>query len=154
VAIIGAFLALGLTMKTISIFSLFGMIMLVGLVAKNGILLVDRTNQMKLDKGLETNEALVEAGQVRLRPILMTTFAMVMGMLPIAMATSAGSETKSALGVVLIGGLLSSMFLTLVLVPVVYATFDGWKFKLTGLVSKLRKKKVIEIELKEEDESR
>ena len=84
----------------------------------------------------------------------MTTFAMVMGMLPIAMATSAGSETKSALGVVLIGGLLSSMFLTLVLVPVVYATFDGWKIKLTGLVSKLRKKKVIEIELKEEDESR
>jgi hydrophobic/amphiphilic exporter-1 (mainly G- bacteria), HAE1 family len=143
VAIIGALLALGLTMKTISIFSLFGMIMLVGLVAKNGILLVDRANQMKLDKGLDTQEALVEAGQVRLRPILMTTFAMVMGMVPIAFATSAGSETKSALGVVLIGGLLSSMFLTLVLVPVVYATFDGWKIKISEFVSKFKKEKVI-----------
>ena len=152
VAIIGAFLALGLTMKTISIFSLFGMIMLVGLVAKNGILLVDRTNQMKLEKGFDTTEALVEAGKVRLRPILMTTFAMVMGMMPIAFATSAGSETKSALGVVLIGGLLSSMFLTLVLVPVVYATFDGWKIKISGLVSKYRKKEVIEIELSENKE--
>jgi HAE1 family hydrophobic/amphiphilic exporter-1 len=139
-------------MKTISIFSLFGMIMLVGLVAKNGILLVDRTNQMKLEKGFDTTEALVEAGKVRLRPILMTTFAMVMGMMPIAFATSAGSETKSALGVVLIGGLLSSMFLTLVLVPVVYATFDGWKIKISGLVSKYRKKEVIEIELSENKE--
>ena len=130
------------------------MIMLVGLVAKNGILLVDRTNQMKKEKGLDTTEALVEAGKVRLRPILMTTFAMVMGMAPIAFATSAGSETKSALGVVLIGGLLSSMFLTLVLVPVVYATFDGWKIKISGFLSKFRKEKVIEIELSENEEKK
>lgn len=135
-AAVGAMLALALTMKTISVYSMMGIIMLVGLVAKNAILLVDRTNQMKSEKDYTTYEALLEAGQTRLRPILMTTFAMVMGMLPIAISTSAGSETKSGLGVVLIGGLLSSMFLTLILVPVVYQRFDKWK---TSLVKKLRK---------------
>lgn len=126
-AAVGAMLALALTMKTISVYSMMGIIMLVGLVAKNAILLVDRTNQMRIEKSYTTYEALLEAGQTRLRPILMTTFAMVMGMLPIAISTSAGSETKSGLGVVLIGGLLSSMFLTLILVPIVYQRFDKWK---------------------------
>jgi len=129
-AAVGAMLALALTMKTISVYSMMGIIMLVGLVAKNAILLVDRTNQMKIEKDYTTYEALLEAGKTRLRPILMTTFAMVMGMLPIAISTSAGSETKSGLGVVLIGGLLSSMFLTLILVPVVYQRFDKWKILL------------------------
>jgi len=138
VAVIGAFYGLALTMNSISIYSLLGMIMLVGLVAKNAILLVDRTNQMKLEKEMTTFDALVEAGQTRLRPILMTTFAMVMGMLPIALSTSAGSEAKSALAIVLIGGLLSSMFLTLVLVPVVYQRLDKWK---TSLGRKFFKKK-------------
>ena len=123
-AIIGAFLGLALTMKSISIYSMLGMIMLIGLVAKNAILLVDRTNQMKLERGLNTYEALLEAAQTRFRPILMTTFAMVFGMLPIALSTAASSESKSGLAVVLIGGLLSSLVLTLVLVPVVYQKFD------------------------------
>ncbi|TAL67483.1 MAG: efflux RND transporter permease subunit [Bacteroidetes bacterium] len=123
-AIIGAFLGLALTMKSISIFSMLGIIMLIGLVAKNAILLVDRTNQMKLERGLSTYDALIEAAQTRFRPILMTTFAMVFGMLPIALSTAASSESKSGLAVVLIGGLISSLLLTLVLVPVVYQKFD------------------------------
>lgn len=131
VAIIGAMLGLALTAKSISIYSMLGMIMLIGLVAKNAILLVDRTNQMKREKNLSTVEAIVEAGGTRLRPILMTTIAMVMGMLPIAISTSAGSEAKSGLGVVLIGGLISSLLLTLVLVPVAYRRIDKWKEKLT-----------------------
>lgn len=142
VAVIGAFYGLALTMNSISIYSLLGMIMLVGLVAKNAILLVDRTSQMKSERGLSTYDALVEAGQTRLRPILMTTFAMVMGMLPIALSTSAGSEAKSSLAIVLIGGLLSSMFLTLVLVPIAYQRLDKWK---TSLSKKFFKKKKIEI---------
>lgn len=132
VAIIGAFLGLALTAKTISIYSMLGMIMLIGLVAKNAILIVDRANQMKADKNMSTFDALIEAGQARLRPILMTTVAMVVGMLPIAVSTSAGSEAKSGLGVVLIGGLSSSLLLTLVVVPVVYQRFDKWKASLAG----------------------
>ena len=130
VAIIGALFGLALTSKSINIFSMLGLIMLIGLVAKNAILLVDRANQMKLDRNMSTFDALVEAGQTRLRPILMTTIAMVVGMLPIAASTSAGSEAKSGLGVVLIGGLISSLLLTLVLVPVVYQRFDKWKAKI------------------------
>jgi len=140
VAIIGAFLGLALTAKTISIYSLLGMIMLIGLVAKNAILIVDRTNQMKADKNLSTYDALLEAGQARLRPIIMTTVAMVVGMLPIAVSTSAGSEAKSGLGVVLIGGLSSSLLLTLVVVPVVYQRFDKWKASVIGRKERRRLK--------------
>lgn len=132
VAIVGALYGLALTAKSISIYSLLGIIMLVGLVAKNAILLVDRTNQMKSEDGLNTYDALLEAGQTRLRPILMTTMAMVIGMLPIALSTSAGSEAKSGLAVVLIGGLMSSMLLTLVVVPVVFAWVDRTKLKVVG----------------------
>ena len=139
VAIIGALLGLALTAKTISIYSILGMIMLIGLVAKNAILIVDRTNQMKADKNMLTVDALIEAGQARLRPILMTTVAMVAGMLPIAISTSAGSEAKSGLGMVLIGGLSSSLLLTLVLVPVVYQRFDRWK---AGIAERKEKKRL------------
>ena len=110
--------------------------MLIGLVAKNAILLVDRTNQMKLEKGMSTYDALLEAGKTRLRPILMTTMAMIMGMLPIALSKSAGSEAKSGLGVVLIGGLFSSLVLTLVLIPVVYQRFDKTKRNLKARLKK------------------
>lgn len=84
-------------MKALSIFSILGIIMLVGLVGKNAILLIDRTNQMKEERNLSTFYALIEAGETRLRPILMTTVAMVFGMLPIAMNTEAGAEWKSGL---------------------------------------------------------
>ncbi|MCX7908192.1 MAG: efflux RND transporter permease subunit, partial [Ignavibacteria bacterium] len=126
-AAIGAFYGLAFTMKTISLYSILGMITIIGLVAKNGILLVDRTNYMKFEMGYPTRQALLDAAKVRLRPILMTTFAMVFGMMPIALASSAGSEAKSGLAVVIIGGLLSSLFLTLIVVPVVYQKFDKWR---------------------------
>lgn len=118
-AVVGALLLLALTGNSINIFSFMGMIMLVGLVAKNAIILVDFTNRLRQD-GLETREALLQAGQTRLRPILMTTFTMIFGMLPIALASGSASEIKSGFALALIGGLTSSLLLTLVLVPVVY----------------------------------
>lgn len=122
-AIIGAFMALALTNSSLSIFSILGMIMLIGLVAKNAILVVDFTNQLK-KAGMSVKDALVQAMNSRFRPILMTTLAMVIGMLPIALATGPGAEWKNGLAWVLIGGLISSMFLTLVVVPVIYYIFD------------------------------
>ena len=137
VAMVGALLALALTMKALSIFSILGIIMLVGLVGKNAILLVDRTNQMKAEGGLSTHDALVEAGETRLRPILMTTVAMVFGMLPIAISTEAGSEWKTGLAWAIIGGLISSLLLTLVLVPVVYTKVDEWKVRIPAFFKRL-----------------
>lgn len=129
VALIGALLALALTGQNISVFVLIGMIMLMGLVAKNAILLVDFTNKLKED-GASILDALVEAGKERLRPILMTTVAMVFGMLPLAISTGASSEIKNGLAWVIIGGLISSLLLTLVLVPCVYFTAETIKTKL------------------------
>ncbi|MVT07011.1 efflux RND transporter permease subunit [Chitinophaga tropicalis] len=123
-AIIGALLALALTNNTLNIFTILGIIMLIGLVAKNAIILVDFTNQMK-EQGQSTNEALIHANNARLRPILMTTIAMVIGMLPIALATGGVSSIKNGLAWVIIGGLISSMFLTLIVVPVVYRIVDS-----------------------------
>jgi HAE1 family hydrophobic/amphiphilic exporter-1 len=130
-AVIGALLALALSGSSLSIFSILGMIMLIGLVAKNAILVVDFTNQLKA-AGLGVKDALVKATQTRIRPILMTTLAMAIGMLPIALASGAGAEWKNGLAWVLIGGLTSSMFLTLIVVPVIYYLMDkvlekfGW----------------------------
>jgi len=124
VALIGALLALALSMQTLNIFSIIGVIMLLGLVSKNAILIVDFTNQLKAE-GRTAKEALVEAGKERLRPILMTTFAMILGMLPIATAAGAGSEIKNGMAWVIIGGLTSSMILTLFVVPSVYMIIEG-----------------------------
>ena len=130
VAFIGVFLALALTKSSMSIFTILGMIMLLGLVAKNAILIVDFANHRK-EQGDSTWRALLEAGQERLRPILMTTLAMVIGMLPIATSTAAGSEWKNGLAWVIIGGLSSSLCLTVFVVPVVYYCVDrvGDKFR-------------------------
>ncbi len=128
VAIIGAFLALNLSMNQLSLFSLLGLIMLMGLVTKNAILIVDFTNQLK-EKGMYYKDALIEAGKTRMRPILMTTFAMVIGMLPIAIAKGSASEWKNGLAWVIIGGLLSSLVLTVYIVPVVYYFVDRTKEK-------------------------
>lgn len=136
-ALIGSFLALALTKGTLSIFSIMGLIMLMGLVAKNAILLVDFTNQLK-DAGVEVRTALEKAVKIRFRPILMTTLAMVIGMLPIALAAGAGAEWKNGLAWVIIGGLLSSMFLTLVVVPIIYYLFDRFLFK----IGKAEKKEI------------
>lgn len=128
VAMIGALLALALTMEALSIFTIVGLITLLGLVAKNAILLVDFTNEL-VKNGSELKEALVEAGRERLRPILMTTLAMVFGMLPLAIASGAGAELKNGMAWVIIGGLISSLLLTLVLVPCVYYTAETIKKK-------------------------
>jgi HAE1 family hydrophobic/amphiphilic exporter-1 len=128
VAAIGAFLALNLSLSHLSLFALLGLIMLMGLVAKNAILIVDFTNQLKAD-GMHFSKALITAGKGRLRPILMTTLSMVIGMLPIALAKGTGSEWKNGLAWVIIGGLLSSLVLTVYLVPVVYYAVDSIKEK-------------------------
>jgi HAE1 family hydrophobic/amphiphilic exporter-1 len=128
VALIGALLALALTMETLTIFAIVGLIMLMGLVAKNGILIVDFANHLK-ERGHPLVEALVEAGKERLRPILMTTVAMIAGMLPIALSTGSGAEVKNGMAWVIIGGLTSSLLLTLVLVPTVYYIVDKLKDK-------------------------
>jgi len=130
-AIIGAFLALALTNNSLNIFTILGLIMLIGLVAKNAIILVDFTNHRKAE-GMDTYNALIESLKARIRPILMTTIAMVFGMLPIAMASGAGAEWKNGLAWVIIGGLISSLFLTLIVVPVIYAIFDSLKAKVAG----------------------
>ncbi|MES2827077.1 MAG: efflux RND transporter permease subunit [Bacteroidota bacterium] len=124
VALVGAFLILAITMETLNIFTIIGMIMLLGLVSKNAILIVDFTNHLKAE-GYEVKDALVEAGKERLRPILMTTLAMIFGMLPIAIASGAASEIKNGMAWVIIGGLTSSMVLTLFVVPSIYLIVDG-----------------------------
>jgi hydrophobic/amphiphilic exporter-1 (mainly G- bacteria), HAE1 family len=96
-------------------------------VGKNAILLVDRANQMRKERGVGIFEALIEAGESRIRPIVMTTTAMVFGMLPLALSTDSGSEWKTGLAWAIIGGLISSMFLTLVVVPIMYVKVDHWK---------------------------
>jgi HAE1 family hydrophobic/amphiphilic exporter-1 len=123
---IGAFGALLLTGNTLSIFSFIGLILLMGLVKKNAILLVDYTNVLR-ERGLSRREAILQAGPVRLRPILMTTFAMVFGMLPVALGMGEGAESRSPMGIAVIGGLLTSLFLTLVVVPAAYDLFDDWQ---------------------------
>jgi hydrophobic/amphiphilic exporter-1 (mainly G- bacteria), HAE1 family len=128
VAAIGAFLALNLSLSNLSLFALLGLIMLMGLVAKNAILIVDFTNQLK-DQGKSYREALILAGKGRMRPILMTTLSMVIGMLPIALAKGTASEWKNGLAWVIIGGLLSSLVLTVYLVPMVYYVVDSIKAK-------------------------
>lgn len=126
---IGALFALALTNNSLNIFTILGIIMLIGLVTKNAILLVDFANHRK-DAGETTFKALVQANHARLRPILMTTIAMVIGMVPIALAKGAAAEMNNGLAWVIIGGLISSLFLTLIVVPVVYAIVDDIRVRL------------------------
>ncbi len=126
VASVGAIGALAITHNTLNMFSMVGLIMLTGLVAKNAILLVDYTNTLR-KRGYSRTEALLEAGPTRLRPILMTTAAMVFAMLPLALRLGEGSETRSPLAIVVIGGLLTSTLLTLVVVPAGYTVMDDFQ---------------------------
>ncbi len=123
-SLIGAFGGLYVTGMTMNIFSMIGIIMLMGLVTKNAILLIDFTIQLRRE-GLGMYDALVRAGRIRLRPILMTTAAMIFGMLPVALALSEGGETRAPMAVCVIGGLITSTVLTLVVVPVVYTFMDA-----------------------------
>ena len=135
-AIYGAMFALNLSSSNMGIFTMLGLLMLLGLVAKNAILIVDFTNHLKAE-GKNTTEALLEAVRERMRPILMTTIAMVIGMIPIAVAKGSGAEWKNGLAWVLIGGLTSSMFITILFVPFAYSIVDYLK----DLISGNRKKK-------------
>lgn len=129
VAAIGAFLALNLSLNDLTLFAQLGLIMLMGLVTKNSILIVDFTNQLKAE-GKHFKEALLIAGKERMRPILMTTLAMAIGMLPIALAKGTAAEWKNGLAWVIIGGLMSSLILTVFLVPMVYYVVDTVKERL------------------------
>ena len=119
-AIIGGVMLLWVTGNSLNIYSMIGMVLLIGLVAKNSILLVDMTNQIK-SKGKSTNQALLEACPIRLRPVLMTSLTLILALLPAALGYGAGSETNGPLSVAVIGGMLSSTLLTLVVIPSTYS---------------------------------
>jgi HAE1 family hydrophobic/amphiphilic exporter-1 len=119
----GAVLGLYLTQNTINIYSIIGMIMAEGLVAKSGILLVDYTQTLR-ERGIERTEALAQAARTRLRPILMTSATMICGMIPLALKLEPGAESRAPMAVVVIGGMLFSTVLTLVVVPALYTLFD------------------------------
>ena len=124
-SLVGVLLALLLTDDTLNMMSMIGLIMLMGLVTKNAILLVDNANERRL-KGIERRQALIDAGAVRLRPIMMTTAAMIFGMLPIAMAMGEGGGFRAPMARAVIGGLITSTLLTLIVVPVVYTYMDDF----------------------------
>ena len=131
--LIGVVLALVLWGSTLNMFSIIGVIMLMGLVTKNAILLVDFANRAR-DAGSTREQALLDAAKVRLRPILMTTLAMVFGMVPLAFALTEGSEQRAPMGQAVIGGVITSSLLTLVVVPVVYLYLDSLSAGLARLV--------------------
>jgi len=131
---IGAFVALAITGQNMTMFAMIGMVMLLGLVAKNSILLVDYAIQMTR-KGVPRNEAIIMAGKVRLRPILMTTIALIAGMLPLAFAFTEVGKFRQSMGVAVIGGLISSLLLTLILIPALFGWADDfrhWSRRLLG----------------------
>ncbi|MFN7016240.1 MAG: efflux RND transporter permease subunit [Fimbriimonadales bacterium] len=124
-ALVGALLALILFRSELNIISMIGIIALVGIVGKNAILLVDYTNTLR-QRGLSRDEALLESGETRLRPILMTTLSLVLAMIPIALAVGRGSEFRAPLGIVLLGGLTVSTLLTLIVIPCMYSVMDDF----------------------------
>jgi HAE1 family hydrophobic/amphiphilic exporter-1 len=132
---IGVLLALLLAGKSFNLFTMMGIILLMGMVGKNAVLLVDFANQ-RLRKGATVSEALILAGEKRLRPILMTTFAMVFAMLPLVLMKGAGYESNSPMATAVVGGLISSMLLTLIVVPSIYkflSPLDLWMRKFYDL---------------------
>ena len=125
-ALVGAMLALLLTQSDFGMISLIGFVFLLGLTTKNAILIVDYINQLR-GEGLERSEAILKAGPIRLRPILMTTAATILGMAPIALGLGAGSELRSPMAIAIAGGLVTSTLLSLIVVPVVYTLLDDLK---------------------------
>jgi multidrug efflux pump len=131
---------------TDNLFSRFGLIMLIGLVAKNGILIVEFANQLQVEKGESAAEAAFEAATIRFRPILMTSISTVLGAVPIAFATGAGAETRNPMGIVVVGGLMISTVITLYVIPIVYIIMDRLCVKFTGKSSAHGLIKAAEIE--------
>jgi HAE1 family hydrophobic/amphiphilic exporter-1 len=126
-SLIGVVLMLLITGDTLNIMSLIGVILLMGIVAKNAILLIDFAKWARERDGLSLRDALIEAGAIRLRPILMTTFALIAGMLPVAIGAGEGADFRAPLGRAVIGGVITSTVLTLVVIPTFYEIFDGWR---------------------------
>ena len=126
-SLIGVMLSLALTRNTINIMSLIGVILLMGIVAKNAILLIDFAKWAREKQGMALREALIEAGAIRLRPILMTTVALIAGMLPVALGRGEGAQFRSPLGIAVIGGVITSTLLTLVAIPTFYEILDEWR---------------------------
>jgi multidrug efflux pump len=135
-AVTGGLLALHMTGGTLNVFSQIGMILLIGLMAKNGILVVEFANQLR-DRGLSIHDAVLEASVVRLRPILMTSIATVFGAVPLAMATGAGAESREALGVVIVGGVTFSTIITLYAVPALYLLLAPFTKPIGAVAAKL-----------------
>jgi hydrophobic/amphiphilic exporter-1 (mainly G- bacteria), HAE1 family len=126
-SLVGVMLSLAMTGNTINIMSLIGVILLMGLVAKNAILLIDFAKWAREERGLPLREALIEAGAIRLRPILMTTFALIAGMVPVALGSGEGAQFRAPLGIAVIGGVITSTFLTLLVIPTGYEILDEWR---------------------------
>ncbi|WP_413293719.1 efflux RND transporter permease subunit [Bdellovibrio sp. HCB185ZH] len=135
-AMTGAFIALLITGKTIDIFSLIGIVLLLGVVAKNSILLVDYTNHL-LQDGMERKDALLKACRTRLRPILMTSLALIAGMIPIAIGLNEASAMRTSMGIAIIGGLISSTLLTLVVVPAAFGFIDDFRIWVREKLAKI-----------------
>jgi HAE1 family hydrophobic/amphiphilic exporter-1 len=126
-SLIGVVLALLVTHDTLNIMSLIGVILLMGIVAKNAILLIDFAKWSREQRGLSTREALIEAGRIRLRPIMMTTVALIAGMIPVALGVGEGADFRAPLGRAVIGGVITSTFLTLLVIPTFYEILDQWR---------------------------
>ena len=125
-SLIGVVLALWITHDTLNLMSLIGVILLMGIVAKNAILLIDFAKWQR-EAGANLREALIEAGRIRLRPIIMTTMALVAGMIPVALGRGEGADFRAPLGRAVIGGTLTATFLTLLVIPTIYEILDGWR---------------------------
>ena len=137
-ALVGAFGLLTLTGNTLNIMSMIGMILLTGLVGKNAILMVDYTNHLRRE-GMSRNQALLHAGPTRLRPILMTSMALILAMLPLAAKLGDGGEWRAPLATTVIGGLLTSTLLTLLVIPSVYTIVDDVQQLLASLPRRVRR---------------
>ena len=135
--LIGSLVFLFITHNSINLYSLIGLLVMDGLVAKNGTLLLDYTLTL-MEGGMSAKDAIIEAGKTRLKPIAMTTMTMVTGMLPTALAMTEGSETRVSMAWVLIGGLLSSTFFTLIVIPIIFLFFDSHPLRLGTLLNRLR----------------
>ena len=136
-AISGSFYGLYLTGTNLDIMSMIGALMLMGIATKNSILLVDYAKKMMEERGMNREEAIVAAGKVRLRPILMTSIALIAGMLPIAVGLSELSNQRAGMGIAVIGGVVTSTLLTLALVPALFGYFDRFRVWSLELVKKM-----------------
>jgi HAE1 family hydrophobic/amphiphilic exporter-1 len=134
----GAFIALFITQSSFDLFSMIGAIMLLGIATKNSILLVDRAVQL-VQEGQSSMDAMIEAGRTRLRPILMTTLALIAGMLPIAIGLNEASKQRTSMGISIIGGLITSTLLSLVVVPAAFSYIERFRCwsreRISGLLS-------------------